>query len=187
LLLTACENDIAVVNSVTSANQEQLPLDAQKNVEMLYSDSAIVRAKLTAPQVDRYVDRNVEKKNYTEMPKGMLVIFYNSLGKEENRLKADYGISHESTKGMDKMEAKRNVRVVNEKGDKLETEHLIWDAATKKIYTDKFVKITTKEQVIWGEGLKADQDFSKYEILRPQGVIQVDDKQFDKETNTTNE
>jgi hypothetical protein len=35
------------------------------------------------------------------------------------------------------MEAQRNVVVVNEKGDKLNTEHLTWNALTKKIYTDK--------------------------------------------------
>ncbi|MCW3071128.1 MAG: hypothetical protein JWO44_1018 [Bacteroidetes bacterium] len=180
LFFAACENDIAVVNSVTSATEKQLPLESGKNVEMLYSDSAIVRAKLNTPQMDRYMG----KKNYMEMPKGMLVIFYNNLGLEENRLKADYGIGYDNGKGMDKMEAKRHVLVVNQKGDKLETEHLTWDAATKEIYTDKFVKITTKEEVIWGEGLKANQDFSKYEIIHPQGVIQVPDKQFNEQTNT---
>jgi LPS export ABC transporter protein LptC len=184
LFFAACENDIAVVNSITSADKEQLPWNSGKNVEMLYSDSAIVRAKLTAPQLDQYGDRSGGKKNYSEMPKGMLVIFYNSLGLEENRLKADYGISHESEKGKERMEAKRNVQVINQKGDKLETEHLIWDAATKEIYTDKFVKITTKEEVIWGDGLKANQDFSKYEILHPQGTIPIDDKQFNETKKT---
>jgi len=179
LSLTACENDIAEVNTVTSALREQLPLETGKNVEMLYSDSAIVRAKLNTPQMDRYMG----KKNYMEMPKGMLVIFYNEAGKEENRLKADYGIGYDNGKGMDRMEAKRNVQVINEKGDKLETEELTWNAGTKEIFTDKFVKITTKEEVIWGEGLKANEDFSKYEITHPQGVIQVDDKEFNKETN----
>lgn len=179
LMLTACENDIAVVNTVTSALREQLPLESGKNVEMLYSDSAIVRAKLNTPQMDRYMG----KKNYMEMPKGMVVIFYNESGKEENRLKADYGIGYDNGKGIDRMEAKRNVQVINEKGDKLETEELTWNAGTKEIFTDKFVKITTKEEVIWGEGLKANEDFSKYEILHPQGVIQVDDKEFNKETN----
>ncbi|MCW3104762.1 MAG: hypothetical protein JWO09_3202 [Bacteroidetes bacterium] len=184
LSLAACENDIAVVNSITSATAQQLPINSGKNVEMLYSDSAIVRAKLTAPQMDQYMDKDQTKKNYTEMPKGMLVIFYNSLGKEENRLKADYGISYEGGQGPSKMEAKRHVVVINSKGDKMETEHLTWDAATKKIYTDKFVKITTKEEVIWGEGLKADQDFSNYELIHPQGVIQIPDKQFNEQTNT---
>ena len=177
LSFTACENDIAVVNSVTSANEQQLPLESGKNVEVLYSDSAVVRAKLTAPQLDRYMG----KKNYMEMPKGMLVIFYNAEKKEQNRLKADYGIGYDNGNGMDQMEAKRHVVVVNEKGDKLETEHLVWNATTQKIYTEEFVKITTKDEVIWGTGLNANQDFSEYEITHPQGVIQVDDKDLNNE------
>ncbi|MCW3084621.1 MAG: hypothetical protein JWP12_1987 [Bacteroidetes bacterium] len=173
LMLAACENDIQVVNSITSATEKQLPLDSEKDVEMLYSDSAVVRARLTAPVLDHYAG----KKNYTEMPKGMLVIFYDAQKKEQNRLKADYGIGYDNTgNGMDKMEAKRHVVVVNEKGDKLETEHLTWDATTKQIYTDEFVKITTKDKTIWGTGLKANQDFSEYEIKNPQGELQVDDK-----------
>lgn len=177
LSLTACENDIDVVNSVTLANEQQLPLESGKNVEVLYSDSAVVRAKLTAPQLDRYMG----KKNYMEMPKGMLVIFYNAEKKEQNRLKADYGVGYDNGNGMDQMEAKRHVVVVNEKGDKLETEHLVWNATTQKIYTDEFVKITTKDEVIWGTGLNANQDFSWYEITHPQGVIQVDDKDLNNE------
>lgn len=180
LFFAACENDIAVVNSVTSATEKQLPWNSGKNVEMLYSDSAIVRAKLNTPQMDHYMG----KKNYMEMPKGMLIIFYNEAHKETNRLKADYGIGYDNGKGYDKMEAKRHVLVVNEKGDRLETEDLIWDAVSKQIYTEQFVKITTKEQVIWGTGLRAKQDFSQYDLLHPQGVIQVDDKQFNEQNNT---
>ena len=180
LLFTACENDIQVVNSITSATEKQLPLDSEKDVELLYSDSAIVRAKLTAPVVDHYVG----KKNYTEMPKGMLVIFYNAERQEQNRLKADYGIGYDNSgNGVEKMEAKRHVVVVNEKGDKLETEHLTWDATTKKIYTDEFVKITTKDEIIWGTELEANQDFSEYEIKHPQGEIAVDAK----EVSSTND
>lgn len=171
---SSCENDIATVNSITAANETQLPLESGKNVEVLYSDSAIVRAKLSAPQLDRYMG----KKNYMEMPKGMLVIFYDEQRKEQNRLKADYGIGYDNGNGMDRMEAKRHVVVINEKGDKLETEHLVWNAATKQIYTEQFVKITTKEEIIWGTGLKANQDFSEYEITHPQGEIAVDDKEF---------
>lgn len=180
LPLAACENDIQVVNSITSATEKQLPLDSEHDVELLYSDSAIVRAKLTAPLMDHYVG----KKNYTEMPKGMLVIFFNAERKEQNRLKADYGIGYDNTgNGMDKMEAKRHVVVVNEKGDKLETEHLTWNAATKKIYTDEFVKITTKDEIIWGTGLEANQDFSEYEIKHPQGEVSVDAKDVSSSTN----
>ncbi|HSH64376.1 MAG TPA: LPS export ABC transporter periplasmic protein LptC [Bacteroidia bacterium] len=169
--ISGCENDIATINSLSAA--DELPIESGKNVEYIYSDSAIVRAKLTAPRLDRYGG----KKNYMELPQGMHIIFYNEEKEEQTNLTADYGIGYDDGNGMNKMEAKRNVVVINEKGERLNTEHLIWDAVTKQIYTDEFVKITTKEETIWGDGLKADQDFSKYEILHPKGSIAVNDEE----------
>ncbi len=37
------------------------------------------------------------------------------------------------------------------------------------------MKITTKEEVIWGDGLEANQDFSEYEIKNVKGQIAVKD------------
>lgn len=171
LSMIACENNIAQINVLTAA--DELPVESGKNVEYIYSDSAIVRAKLNSSLVNRYAG----KKNFMEFPKGMHVIFYNEKKQEQTNLTADYGIGYDDGSGMNKMEAKRNVVVVNEKGDRLNTEHLIWDAITKQIYTDEFVKITTKEETIWGDGLKANQDFSTYEILHPKGSIAVKDEE----------
>ncbi len=170
-VFTACENDIAEVNYITAENEKNLPIESGKNVEMLYSDSAIVRAKLKAQQVDRYIG----KTNYMLLPKGMLIVFYDTNKEEETRLTGDYGIGFENGTGMTKMEAKRNVIVINKKGEKLNTEHLIWDAITHKIYTKAFVKITTKDEVIWGDGLEANEDFSEYEIKNPKGQIAIDE------------
>lgn len=169
--LNACENDIAVVNSVTSVNEKTAPIESSKNVEFLYSDSARVRSKLTTPLMNHYAG----KKPYYEMPKGMQVIFYDKSGKEQNKLTANYGIGYDNDNKMNVMEAKGNVIVINEKGDKLNTEHLTWNSATKKIYTNEFVKITTKDEVIWGNGLVANEDFSKYEIKQVKGQIAVKD------------
>jgi LPS export ABC transporter protein LptC len=171
----ACENNIDVVNLLTSSTEE-LPVKSDKDVEILYSDSAQVRAKLTASRLNQYVG----KKPYIELPKGMEIIFYNKKNEQQTKLTADYGIGY-NTDGseLNKMEAKKNVVVINEKGEKLNTEHLIWDAITQKIYTEEFVKITTKDETIWGDGLKANQDFSNYEILHPKGSIALknaDDK-----------
>ncbi len=183
LFFTSCENDIDVVNSITSATEKKLPLESSKNVEFLYSDSAIVRAKLIAPQIDRYAGQ----KPYLELPKGMNIIFYQSTKKEQTTLTANYGIGFDSGNGlMEKMEAKGNVIVVNEKGEKLNTEHLIWNATTKKIYTDDFVKITTKDQVIWGDGMEADQDFSEYQIKNVKGEIDIKDADLTPDKNKKN-
>lgn len=174
--LVACENDLSEVNSITAATEKQLPVESGKNVEIMYSDSARVRAKLTAPVLDHYSG----KKNYMELPKGMQVIFYDANKKEQTKLTANYGIGYDDGTGMNRMEAKQNVVVVNEKGDRLNTEHLIWDAVSKTIYTEDFVKITTAEETIWGDGLTANQDFTVYEITHPKGSIAVGDEEFKK-------
>jgi LPS export ABC transporter protein LptC len=174
ILLSSCENDIAVVNSITASTERQLPVESGKNVEIMYSDSARVRAKLIAVQLDRYNG----KKSYLELPKGVNVVFYNENKEEQTKLTADYGIGFDDGNGMNHMEAKRNVVVINEKGDRLNTEHLIWNAVTKKIYTDDFVKITTKDETIWGDGLIANQDFSEYEIKHPKGSIAVNEEEM---------
>lgn len=172
ICMTSCENDIAVVNSITSATEKELPIESGKEVEIIYSDSAIARAKLTAPQLDRYNG----KKTYSEMPKGMNVVFYDQFRNVQSKLTANYGIGYDSGNGMDVMEADGNVIVINEKGEQLNTEHLTWNAVTKKIYTDKFVKITTKDEIIWGDGLEANQDFSQYQIKNVKGQIDVKDQ-----------
>ncbi len=170
--ILACENDIAVVNSITSEAEKALPIQSSKNAEYIYSDSAIVRAVLKAPQIDNYGG----KKPYMELPIGMNIVFFQKDKKEQTKLTADYGIGYDNGNGvMEKMEAKGNVIVINEKGEKLNTEQLTWNAFTKKIYTDKFVKITTKDQVICGDGMEADQDFSVYEIKNVTGTFDIKD------------
>ena len=176
LAFSSCENDIAVVNTITSVSQKNLPIQSDKNVVIMYSDSAKVKAKLTAPKLDRYAGT----KPYMELPKGMEIIFYDEHHKEQTKLTADYGIGFDNGNGMEHMEAKRNVVVINQKGDTLNTEHLVWNAVTRKIFTDEFVKIKTKDETIWGDGLTANQDFSDYEIKNVKGQIITKETDFNK-------
>ena len=69
------------------------------------------------------------------------------------------------------MVGRRNVRVLNIKCEKLGTEELVWDQQKGRIYTDKFVKITTPDQIITGEGMESDQTFSDWEIMNVSGTI----------------
>jgi LPS export ABC transporter protein LptC len=73
------------------------------------------------------------------------------------------------------MEIRYNVEVINEKGEKLNTERLVWDEQKKKITSNAFVKITTAKEVITGNGLEANQDFTKYEIKNIIATIRLDD------------
>ena len=104
------------------------------------------------------------------MPKGLNAIFYNEKMEVKSRLEAEYGIRYEREQ---KMEARKNVIVTNEKGDKLNTELLIWDERKEKLLSDEDVKITTKDEIIFGKGFEANQDFTKYKIFNLKGTISL--------------
>lgn len=165
LALASCENDPEEVNLVGAVANG--PVQSGKDVELIYSDSARIKVKLFAPQLDKYEGDNPRN----ELPQGVKVEFYDDRMQVKTKLTANYGIQYEREK---KVEVKNDVVVVNEKKEQLNTEHLIWDEQTRKIYTDAFVKITTANEVIFGEGLEATEDFSYYEIKNIKGTITKD-------------
>lgn len=165
LLLAACENDLSKVERIAS-QEVSLPIETSRDIEIIYSDSTKVKAKLTSPLLKFYKVTNA----YHEMPSGLKVDFYGNDLNIESVLTAKYG---RKFKNQGIIEVRDSVVVVNYKGEKLDTERLIWNEKTRKIYTDKFVKITTKDEVIYGEGLEANQSFTNYKIFKIKGIINV--------------
>ena len=49
--------------------------------------------------------------------------------------------------------ARDSVVVKNVKGDKLQTEELIWNKKLQRFYTEKFVRMTINGQPSWGYGV----------------------------------
>jgi len=170
-ILCSCENDVKEVASLTQNKKE--PNSKGKNVSLIYSESSDVKVKATAPIMEEY---GVDADKYMEMKKGIKVQFFDSLQNRTSTLTSKYAI-HWTGKRI--MEAKNDVVVVNEKGEKLNTEHLIWNEDSAKIYSDKFVKITTQDEVIMGEGMEANQDFSKWKIHKIKGTINVKEEEED--------
>ncbi len=160
----SCENDIEKVKLL--GTHEQSPVESAKNIKIFYSDSAKVEVEVTAPVMNHYSTENP----YLEMPKGLKAIFYDGALNVKSRMSADYGIRYEREQ---KMEARKNVVVVNEKGEQLNTEHLVWDQRREKLLSDEFVKITRKDEIIYGTGFESNQDFSRYKIFNIKGTISV--------------
>jgi len=165
-MLFACENDIQTIYSLSQI--DSLPLELVNDLEVIYSDSGYIQAKLQSPIMKKYQQEDA----YYEFPEGFKVIFYDSLQNVKSQITANYGINWEKEK---KMEAKNNVIVFNKiKNEKLETEHLVWDQKKKEIFSDVFIKITKPDAVIYGDGLTSDQNFSHYIILNPTGEFKVE-------------
>ncbi|MGZ3863820.1 MAG: LPS export ABC transporter periplasmic protein LptC [Bacteroidia bacterium] len=139
--------------------QEVIPSEEGQVVEILYTDSGLVTMRLTAPVLNHFTANVPEP--YTEMPKGIIIEFFNKEGEVKTTMRALYAIRFEKSK---RLEARNKVVVVNVNGEVLNTEKLNWDETSKKIYTDVFVKITTKKDIMQGTGMEANQDFTEYEI-----------------------
>jgi len=138
--------------------EEDSPIMTYMDVSTLYSQNSIVRLKIEAPLQYQFKNRD------EAYPNGVYVEFFDSLGVKTTTLKADSGY-HKMID--DSYSVHGNVLVENlEEGQKLETEVLYWDKITKEIFTDSItpVKITTQAEVINGNGLRAQQDFSEFQI-----------------------
>ena len=168
VLLISCQNERAEIIALTVPKIS--PTQQGKGITMIYTDSAELKMVMKAGKMLTY-EKNV-KEPYTVLPAGVLVTFYNEEEKPETTLTANYGIHYPARH---RMEVKYNVEVVNKDGEKLNTEHLIWDEEKKKIYSDAFVKITTAKEIIMGKGLESNQDFTQYQIKEVTGTIQLND------------
>lgn len=166
-LFFSCENDLQKIKAITEFSDE--PTQTAKEIEILYSDSGYVQVRLKAPLL--YFFEN-EEEPYFEFPQGIEMLFLNKDKVEESKLTADYSIYY-SEKGI--WEAKYNVIAVNQKGETLNTEYLVWNERDEKIHSDKFVKITDQDGIIYGDGFEANQYFSKWKILNPKGYINMED------------
>ena len=168
IMFVSCKNDIAKIKSVT--NETVSPNQTGENVEIIYSEDAIIKAKLNTPIVKHF--EKEKDKGYSEFSQGVQVLFYDSVMTVDSKLTAKYALNYEADQ---KMEAKNDVVVVNKKGEVLNTEHLIWDQKAEKIYSDVPVKVTTKDQILFGKRFESDQYFNKWQILEPTGSIQLKD------------
>jgi LPS export ABC transporter protein LptC len=166
LSFQSCKNDNIEKIQVLTAS-DNLPLETGTNIILNYTDSGLVKAKVFAPMLERFDN---EKSNQSIMKKGITAYFYNNNKKITSYIKSKYAIRNDRLRTMT---VKNDVIVVNIKGDTLRTESLVWDEKTNKINTNDNVKITTPDEIIYGEGLESNTEFSQYKIYKITGILSI--------------
>jgi LPS export ABC transporter protein LptC len=157
------KNDPKIVEDITN---KSIPAEFSTDIVMIYSDSARVKAKLSAQEMIR----SLTKDPTIEMPKGLYVEFYDTALKVKSWMRADYGIRNLNT-FLTKVTG--HVQVRNVKGDSLNTEEMFWDETKGKVYGNKFVTVRTKTQTILADGFDSNIDFTDYNFHNIRGVIQA--------------
>lgn len=146
-----------------------LSKEVAEEVEILYSDSAKVRVRITGPRMDYLADRANPAQ---EFPKGVFVEFYDEDLNVTSTLSGNFAQRFEN----------KNLIIVRDsvvwqsnEGEKLESEELIWDEQEQRVYTQKFARITREDEVIYGYGFEATQNFKDARIKAVTGRIKVKD------------
>lgn len=160
-MLFACKNDMKTIDKLTLT--ENRPDETARDVEMTYSDSGRIMIRLISPALNHYQG----DEPYLEFPEGLHLLFYDSALRVQSELTANYGINWENKK---MMEVKDDVVIVNHTTQEtLNTEQVIWDQRTKKIYSEVFVKRTTPDGVLYGKGFDADESLRSWKLRNVSG------------------
>jgi hypothetical protein len=167
LILVSCNDDDLKNASSISRKKITLSKDRSYGVEVIYSDSAKVKAKGYAPILDKVTPS--QGAIYSEMPEGVKINFYDDFLKSTGNIKSDYAINKETEKITI---FKKNVVVVSDKIT-FKTEELTWDE-NKRMYSSPYGTVTTKDgSIITGTQFSAPQDFSSYNITQASGTTYV--------------
>ncbi len=161
----ACKNKPTESQTVLVKDSLGIPSEVADSIVINYSEHAERVVELKAQLMERYTTK---ADNLLFMKKGLEIYFYGESGQLKTTIKSNWAKRYEKSR---KTELHGNVIVTNDKGESMNTDEIYWDQFQRKIYTSKFVTITTPTEILTGEGLEANDDFSSYEIKNPKGII----------------
>ena len=160
-LLLSCTNDPKSVQEFVS--RKELPVEQIEEAELFHTQNGNIKVKITANTINRFENSQPE----IIFSNNLSVIFYGDSSKEKSILRAENAF----------IDKEKNIMIVSENvvlesnDNKLETEELVWDQYTDKIYTNLNVKITTSNEVVFGEGFISNPDFTEYTISKIHGNL----------------
>lgn len=164
----ACSNEQAEAPNIS---RDQLNIEKGKDVEIIYSDSAKVRVRVTGPTMLYYTERDAPKQ---EFPNGTVTFFYDEFQQEMSVLTGKYAIRDEKNR---KVIVRDSVVWESKRDGRLETSELIWDEATNIIRSTKFTRIIRANEVISGFNFETDDKLTHWRILAPRGNFNVENFQ----------
>ena len=162
----SCENELETIKKITF--NAKSPDEITKNLKMIYSDSGYARVEIYAALAETYRT----KESITKVKDSLRVNFFSESGEVISTLSARYGeINYK--KGT--ILVRDSVRLYNySKKQTLETEALFWNQKDSSIYSLSQVIIKSPKGIILGDGIRTNQSFSKYVLLKPSGRIELE-------------
>ena len=164
ILFFSCDDGSSTLKQINQFNEN--PVGIAYDIHMTYTDSAEVKAILTAPLNLDYTHLSFK---YSEFPEGLKIIFYNN-NNEENTVVADYGILYNQTKIVD---LQGNVVLLSYDGSRLETSQMYWDSEKEWLFTEQPFTFKNINYDMAAIRLDTNKEFSKFQTGNLTGTMSV--------------
>jgi LPS export ABC transporter protein LptC len=167
-LFFSCDDGSSTLKQINQFNEN--PMGIAFNIRMTYTDSAVVKAILTAPINLDFTHLSFK---YSEFPEGLKIIFFNNKN-EENTLVANYGILYNQTKIVD---LQGNVVLLSHDGSRLETDQMYWDSEKEWLFTEQPFTFENVNYDMAAIRLDTNKEFSKFKTGKLTGTMVVEEQQ----------
>lgn len=167
--LFSCYQEVKEVVEVSSDPEKSYTMKATQ-VNTLISDSGITRYRVKAKE---WLVFGNAKEPHSYFPEGIYVEKFDTTFHTEASIKADTAYYFDK-KGLWRLIG--NVEVESLQGERFNTSELFWDQKAEKVYSDKYIRIQQKEQIITGVGFESNQNMTRYRIFNSQGEFPVEEE-----------
>lgn len=161
-----------------SIDPETHPTMTTTDVNTVISDSGILRYRILAPTWLMFDEAKDPKWRF---PLGMHMERYDNFKKINATIDCD---SATYLTQKDIWELNGAVDIHSADGQRFLTEQLFWNRTTRRVYTDSFIHIRRPDRIVEGYGLRSNDQFTDYEILRPTGSFPVSQFEQQREQDT---
>tara|TARA_B100000795_G_scaffold31490_2_gene20775 strand:- start:6714 stop:7286 length:573 start_codon:yes stop_codon:yes gene_type:complete len=152
----SCQNTMEEIESANDGSI--LPSQTIKNGSFDYTEKGKLLHRIASGEMNQFENENLEASVYVR------VEMFDAAENVEAVLTSKEGTY---LKSKNTVIARDSVRLKNAEGDVLMTEELTLYQDSNLIVTDFPIEIHKGDNVIFGEGLRADASFKKYTILNP--------------------
>ncbi len=162
-IMTSCEEDLTKQNGKDSKN---FPSQIINNANIIQRDSGFITLKAKAPIIEKY---ELIDSPYTVARKGINIEFYDKKKpKVPGKITAKFARIFEYKKFY---EAKGDVKITTNEGQKFAMQSIFWDQRKKRIYTKDTVYVTMEDgsTLVGANGMTAKDDFSEYTFYKNSG------------------
>jgi len=156
IFLIGCDEKVEQDVDYTIEDEDS-PMQESWDTEIQFTEKGVLKAILYSDHIRIYDDPK------QKLLDNMLVDFINKQGAVSSSLSSKFGRIDDATEDMYAIDSV--VAINDSSGTRLETEELMWRKIDEKIVTDKFVTITSKNEIIQGYGLESDQELKNYTIF----------------------